>query len=122
MGEEAQFWKRALTGSGWEFCDPGGKKPQVSHGRTERFSAVSIDRENVILDTMKPAEDGSGDIVLRLYESKKSATSAKVRCAFGSRAYLCDMLENVLEEVPYEAGEMALAFKAFEVKTIRIKK
>lgn len=97
-------------------------EPQVSHGRTERFSAVSIDRENVILDTMKPAEDGSGDIVLRLYESKKSATSAKVRCAFGSRAYLCDMLENVLSEVPVEDGKIDLNFKAFEIKTVRIVK
>ena len=97
-------------------------EPQVSHGRTERFSAVSIDQENVILDTMKPAEDGSGDIVLRLYESKKSATSAKVRCAFGSRAYLCDMLENVLSEVPVEDGKIDLNFKAFEIKTVRIVK
>lgn len=97
-------------------------KPQVSDGARKEFSALSIDKDNIILDTMKPAEDGSGDIVLRLYESKKAATAAKVQCAFGSKAYLCDMLENILCEVPVENGVVSLPFKAFEIKTVRIKR
>lgn len=58
----------------------------------------------------------------RLYESKKAATTAQVQCAFGSRAYLCDMLENILCEVPVENGKVSLPFKAFEIKTLRIKR
>jgi len=95
-------------------------KPQISGGAVKAFSGVRIDKANVILDTMKPAEDGSGDIILRLYESKKAAVTAKVQCRLGNRAYLCDMLENVAEEIPVENGEMTLAFRAFEIKTIRI--
>ena len=90
-------------------------KPEIYAGALETFSAAGIDQANVILDTMKPAEDGSGDVILRLYESKKAAVTAKVRCALGSRAYLCDMLENVRDEIPVENGEMTLAFGAFEV-------
>lgn len=97
-------------------------KPEIYAGALETFSAAEIDQANVILDTMKPAEDGSGDVILRLYESKKAAVTAKVRCALGSRAYLCDMLENVREEIPVENGEMTLAFGAFEVKTVRMKR
>ncbi len=97
-------------------------KPEIYAGALETFSAAGIDQANVILDTMKPAEDGSGDVILRLYESKKAAVTAKVRCALGSRAYLCDMLENVREEIPVENGEMTLAFGAFEVKTVRMKR
>ena len=97
-------------------------KPEIYAGALETFSAAEIDQANVILDTMKPAEDGSGDVILRLYESKKAAVTAKVRCALGSRAYLCDMLENVREEMPVETGEMTLAFGAFEVKTVRMKR
>lgn len=97
-------------------------KPEIYAGALETFSAAEIDQANVILDTMKPAEDGSGDVILRLYESKKAAVTAKVRCALGSRAYLCDMLENVREEIPVEKGEMTLAFGAFEVKTVRMKR
>lgn len=97
-------------------------KPEIYAGALETFSAAEIDQANVILDTMKPAEDGSGDVILRLYESKKAAVTAKVKCALGSRAYLCDMLENVIEEIPVENGEMTLAFGAFEVKTVRMKR
>ncbi len=98
-------------------------KPAVSGGAGKRFSAVTVDKANVILDTMKPAEDGSGDIILRLYESKKAATKAEVSLNFGAgKAYLCDMLENVTEEAAVNDGKIVLPFRAFEIKTIRIKK
>lgn len=97
-------------------------QPQVSGGAVNTFSAVTIDKANVILDTMKPAEDGSGDIILRLYESKKAAVIAGVQCKLGTKAYLCDMLENATEEIPMEDGGMSLVFRAFEIKIVRIKK
>lgn len=98
-------------------------KPAVTAGAGKRFSAVTVDKENIILDTMKPAEDGSGDIILRLYEAKKAAVEAEVCLQFGAdRAYLCDMLENTLEEVRMADGKIKLSFRAFEIKTLRIKR
>lgn len=98
-------------------------KPVVSRGAVESFSAVTVDQANVILDTMKPAEDGSGDVILRLYEAKKAAVKAEVSLNFGvSRAYLCDMLENVMEEVAVTDGKITLPFRAFEIRTIRVKR
>ena len=98
-------------------------KPVVSKGAVDRFSAVTVDKANVILDTMKPAEDGSGDIVLHLYEAKKAAAKAEVSLQFGAaKAYLCDMLENVIEEVPVTDGKIVLPFRAFEIKTVRVKR
>ena len=93
-----------------------------SEGVLETFSAASVDKENVILDTIKPAEDGSGDLILRLYESKKAAVTATVRCMPCKAAYLCDMLENEREEIPVTEGQVTVPFGAFEVKTIRLKK
>ena len=75
---------------------------------------------------MKPSEDGSGDTILRLYESKKAADTAEIRFEreaglYPEKAYVCDMLENVTEEVPVKEGRITLSFRAFEVKTIRIR-
>ena len=39
----------------------------------------------------------------------------------GKKAYLCDMLENVQEEISMENGKMNLTFRPFEIKTVRIK-
>ena len=53
-----------------------------------------------MLETVKLAEDGSGDWILRLYESKKAAVKAAIAMPLleGRRAYLCNMLENEEEE------------------------
>lgn len=97
-------------------------QPKISDGAVKAFCAAAVDRANVILETMKPAEDGSGDIILRLYESKKAAVTARVVCRLGVKAWVCDMLENVVEEIPMEDGVLTLPFRAFEVKTVRLKR
>lgn len=99
-------------------------RPAVTAGRADVESVLSVDAANVILDTMKPAEDGSGDVILRLYESKKASCSAKITCRLGMKsAALCDMMENVLEEIPLEKDDaLVLPFGAFEIKTVRIRR
>ena len=118
---EGSFAESDVARQGYEL----NVKPVVAGGAVPTFSALTIDKENVILDTMKPAEDGSGDIILRLYESKKAAVLATVTLSDllqGEKVYLCDMLENCKEEILVENGEISLNFRAFEVKTVRIKK
>lgn len=130
---EGSFMDSDVVRQGYEL----NVKPYVAAGSGQDFSLLSIDRANIILDTMKPAEDGSGDIILRLYESKKAETSAGVQLspellgaggalsrgedgASGCQAYACDMLENVTEELPVTDGALALSFHPFEIKTVRI--
>ncbi len=96
-------------------------RPQITAGKIKTFSAVTVEKQNIILDTMKPAEDGSDDIILRFYESKKAAVDTEIRCSLGAKkAYLCDMLENEKEEIPLENETLHLSFNAFEIKTVRI--
>ncbi len=114
---EGSFTDSDVVRQGYEL----NVKPLITAGSTKTFRAVQVEKENVILDTLKPAEDGSGDLILRLYESKKASVRTRVECGFGSfRAYLCDMLESVTEEIPVENGGIRLEFKAFEVKTVRV--
>ena len=85
------------------------------------FSAFSLDAANVFIDTVKPAEDGSGDLILRLYEAKRGDTACALTVNLPVQsAWLCDMLENKRESLPLEAGRAALHFHPFEVKTIRL--
>lgn len=130
---EGSFMDSDVVRQGYEL----NVKPYVAAGSGQDFSLLSIDRANIILDTMKPAEDGSGDIILRLYESKKAETSAGVQLspellgaggalnrgedrASYCHVYACDMLENVTEELPVTDGALALSFHPFEIKTVRI--
>ncbi len=99
-------------------------KATVIDGGALDASYLSMDNDNIIIDTVKLAEDGSGDIIVRLYESKKAALTATLSASFMEefKAYECDMLENKKAELSVENGAIALPFRAFEIKTIRLSK
>ena len=84
------------------------------------LSAFRTDAANVIIDTLKPAEDGSGDLILRLYESKKADTYFHVLSGLAVKALQrCDLLENPVGEL--EEADAALHVRPFEVLTLRVK-
>ena len=97
--------------------------PVTAAGACEPFSAFSMSVPNVYIDTVKPAEDGSGDLILRLYEAKNADTDCRlflnIPCG---KAWETDLLENRLEELAISGGAVSLHFHNFEVRTIRIER
>ncbi len=84
-------------------------------------SLLCIDQANVIAETVKLAEDGSGDWVVRLYESKGASVVCKLHIGLSVAAVSdANMLEEKIAEVPHEGGDVMLQFRPFEVKTIRL--
>ncbi len=99
-------------------------KPTLVCGGALDASYLSMDNDNIIIDTVKLAEDGSGDLIVRLYESKKAAVNATLTAglADGFKAYDCDMLENKKDELAVCGNKIDLSFRAFEIKTVRLAK
>ena len=93
----------------------------VIPGKCTDFSAFSVNKKSIIIDTVKPAEDGSGALILRVYEAMNAPGNAElcVNIPF-DKAYICDMLENIQEEIPVTDGKLVLPFRSFEIKTIRL--
>ncbi len=96
---------------------------QTASGACTAFSAFAADAGNIFIDTVKPAEDGSGDLILRLYEAKRADTECRLQIRFPvSAVSLCDMLENKTESLsPDDPDGIPLHFHTFEVKTVRIR-
>lgn len=88
--------------------------PIVTQGLLPEGSFARTTAENVVIDTIKSAEDGVG-FVLRLYEAvgKETATALKLRLP--ADLSVCDLMENPLGEADGEH----LLFTPFEIKTIR---
>ncbi len=83
---------------------------------------LSLDADNLVLEALKVAEDGSGDLIARLYESKRCATRATLRTDLPIvSAGRCDMLENVQKELKVKDGAVQLDFRAFEIQTLRLR-
>lgn len=89
-------------------------------GGCEDVSFASVDADNVVLETVKRAEDGRG-VILRMYESENAYTRAKVtvNTAF-TKAYVCNLLEEEQEEAPVSGKEIAVTLKPYEVVTLKL--
>lgn len=92
-------------------------------GNCEQFSAFALSARNVYIDVVKPAQDGSGDVIVRLYEAKNVGTNCEIYVGLDlDKAWHCDMLENKLMDAQMENGKICLHLHNFEVKTLRLAK
>jgi alpha-mannosidase len=115
------FFESGLVQEGYDL----NVETVTAKGEAGQGSLLTVDAPNVIVETVKPAEDGSGDVVLRLYESMRTAT----RCTLTlsdllptGKATLTNMLEEVEADLELQDGTLSLDFGPFEIKTIRLSK
>ncbi|WP_345762884.1 alpha-mannosidase [Diaminobutyricibacter sp. McL0608] len=87
---------------------------------------VSSDDPAVVVETVKLAEDRSGDVVVRLYESRGARASAGLRVHFGFSV----VVETDLHELPIPAvavtastpDRVELALRPFQLLTLRFER
>ena len=85
----------------------------------DSFSLASCNKQNIIIDTVKKAEADDG-MILRLYDSFDMRCTANVTVAEGfTRAFLCDMMENPLEQLPFDGHTVTVPVKNFEIITLK---
>jgi alpha-mannosidase len=90
-------------------------------GRAGERSLFSVDAPNVVIEAVKPAEDGSDDVIVRLYEAKRSSTRCRLTTTLPLvRATQTDMLERHQGDLVQDGGVIPLDFRPFEVKTVRL--
>ena len=76
----------------------------------------------MICETLKEAEEGT-DTVLRMYECKNRRGTVKVRLGIpAKKVYLCDLMENPLEELALKDGKVTLPVSNFEIVTLKFAK
>ncbi|HXD82549.1 MAG TPA: glycoside hydrolase family 38 C-terminal domain-containing protein, partial [Candidatus Acidoferrum sp.] len=91
-----------------------------SFAGAERRSLVVVDTPQVIVETIKRAED-SDAVIVRLYEAWGGSCHAQVRTTLtASRAYLCDLLERNVEEVAIREGVVELDLTPFKILTLKL--
>jgi alpha-mannosidase len=87
----------------------------------EKFSLVAVSADNVILETVKKAEDGDG-YIFRMYESRNRLTEFSLNFGFDIKSVeLCDLIERPLSKVKHKGGTVKLTAKPFEIITLRVR-
>jgi len=94
---------RVVTGAGVDVVEP----------------LVTVEGEGIVVEAVKLAEDGSGDVVVRLYEAAGGRARGRLVPGFSARAATrTDLLERPWPDQPADA--LTLDLRAFELVTLRI--
>jgi len=84
-------------------------------------SFVRISKPNVIIDTLKGAEDGDG-IIIRVYESQGARVKASISLGFAANSVSeCNLMEVYERDVELENNLFTFSIKPYEIKTFRIR-
>lgn len=87
-----------------------------------RASYASVNKSNIILETIKLAEDGNG-VILRLYECDNALTKARLsleKIASIARIEECNLIEEKLAEVEKTGDGFDFTIKPYEIKSFRL--
>jgi alpha-mannosidase len=86
----------------------------------EAYSLVYTDCDHIVVETVKPAEDGDG-LVVRLYEAHNRRGRGSLTFATSIQAVQeCNLLELPLQEVPHMDNSFVFQVRPFEIKTFRV--
>ncbi len=81
---------------------------------------LEINRDNIIIETIKKAEDGSG-IIVRMYEAKNKRENATIIYKGNiSKVVECDLMENEISNISCNNNEFSFSIKPYEIKTFKI--
>lgn len=83
-------------------------------------SLVSTSETNVVIETVKLAEDGNG-LIVRLYEDQRHRGKATVRTSFPlAEAYQCNILEETDTPLSPNGSEVQIDFTPYQIITLRL--
>lgn len=82
-------------------------------------SFLTVEPSNVIVETVKQAEEGDG-IIVRLYESGNRLTHVRLRGRF-NRVTRCNLIEQDDGAAADVSGEWSGSLRPFEIATLRLK-
>jgi alpha-mannosidase len=84
-------------------------------------SLVSVSVPNIIIETIKRAEDGDG-IIVRVYESQRKRGPVQIR--FGravQAAWMTNLLEENASNLKVDQDSIQTYFRPYQIVTMRVK-
>ena len=114
-----ETWKQAGTvQESYKLNQPAYVLPAGTPGKT--YSYAAVDKSNVILETVKQAEDGQGTI-LRLYECENARTKFTLTVPpTTTQACITNLLEEPQQPLTVTNGQIPCTIHPYEILTIRI--
>jgi len=87
-------------------------------------SGVRLDVRGALISVIKPADDGSGDLVVRLWETRGASTSGTLSISRPAGVVVqCNALEEPLDtrSISVNDGIIDVQLAPFQIQTLRIR-
>ena len=83
---------------------------------------ITLDVPGALISAIKPADDDTNDIIIRVWESRGGRTSGTLRVANATTVIPCDALENPTESAleSLSVGVFDLSLRPFQIATLRV--
>ncbi|MBO3676455.1 glycoside hydrolase family 38 C-terminal domain-containing protein [Streptomyces sp. NEAU-YJ-81] len=82
---------------------------------------VAVGDPGVVVEALKLADDRSGDVVVRLYESRGGRVRTTLAAGFAvDRVQVTDLMENPTAELTHTQGVLDLNLRPFQILTLRL--
>ncbi|MGC0369997.1 alpha-mannosidase [Microbacterium sp. SLBN-111] len=99
---------------------------RVIEGAGDVAPLVALDRDGIVVEAVKLAHDGSGDVIVRLYEALGQRQAATLRAGFEVTAVVeTDLLEREVDAAAVSSvagGAVELELRPFQLVTLRLKR
>ncbi len=93
--------------------------PKVATKKT-RDSFFQVDQPNVVIETIKKAEDGNG-LIMRLFENQRRRCKCTISTAFElTKTWRVNFLEENLEEIAVDEYGFEFEIKPFQILSFRL--
>ena len=120
-------WKQVTVAESYALNDPlivwTRETKRESHEKTlatSQTSFVKVDLPNVVIETIKQAENGQG-LIVRLYESQRKRGEFTLTAGFPlATAWRTNLLEENQERLDCAGNSLACSIKPYQINTIRL--
>ena len=116
-------WNEATIAAAYALNDPA-LVVRTQRGAAEEslaaMSLLSVDSPNVVVETVKRAEDGEG-VIVRLYEARRTRGEAMLTAAFPlASAWRANLLEENQTQLAVAGNTVTFPTKPYEIITLRL--
>lgn len=117
-------WDERIQAAAYALNDPiivyQKEKNDTIKSDSANSSLFSVDQPNVIIETIKQAEDGHG-IIIRLYESQRKRGTINITTISEiSSVWETNLLEETVSQCKFHHNTIEFEIKPYEIKTLRI--
>jgi alpha-mannosidase len=112
-------WRNGTVKESYALNNPALVRRNLGKGQSSERFFVKTDSPNVIIETVKRAEDGNG-IIVRLYENERCRGVVTLQAGFDvAEVYRCNLLEENQEQLEVSDNQIKLNIRPYQIVTLR---